>query len=127
MNKNKNNRLGPGTGDGSIDFFISEVNSLLEQETFEYCFYDFPRVEICEKHNLYEVLEKIKFGDNAKGTIMKHFCDEVNKHLLFDYRITTISNIICGKTYKYKNRTDIPIQMNNGYYYNFTVVCSKIK
>lgn len=131
MNNNNNNKKNShdtgniGIGDSSIDLFVSELNLLLEKETFDYCFYDFPRVEIREKNSLYEILEKIKFRDNYKGNIMKYFCDEVNKHLLFNYKITNVSNIICSKTYKYKNRIDIPIQLNNGYCYSFTAICSK--
>jgi len=115
-----------GIRDVSIDLFLSELNLFLEKETFDYCFYDFPRVNIREKDGLYEILEKIKCYDNTKGNIMKHLCDELNKHLL-NYKITSISNIMVGKTYKYKNRIDVPIQINNGYYYGFTVICSKIK
>lgn len=46
--------------DPSICYFITELSSLLEKETFFYCFYDFPRVEIRQKNSLYEILEQIK-------------------------------------------------------------------
>jgi len=119
-------KTGVSVGDSSIDLFISELNLLLEKETFEYSFYTFPRIEIREKNALYETLEKLKFCD-TNGNKMKHFCDELNKHVLFNYKITSISNIILGKIYKYKNRIDVPIQINNGYYYSFTAICSKVK
>ena len=106
--------------DPSIFYFIARLNELLEQETFNYCFYDFKREEMKEKNKIYTMIENIKHDKNY----MKYFCDEISKQLL-KYDITSVTNIICGKTYKYPNRIDIPIQIHNGYYYSFTVVCKK--
>lgn len=109
-----------GNEDPSVLYFVSRLNELLEEETFKYCFYDFKREEMKEKNKIYTIIENIKHDNNY----MKHFCDEVNKQLL-KYDMTSITNIICGKTYKYRDRIDIPIQIHNGYYYSFTVVCKK--
>ena len=108
------------TQDPSLIMFITTLNGLFEEETFDYCFYDFKREEMKEKNKLFTMIEDIKHYNNY----MKHFCEEINKKLL-KYHITSICNIICGQTYKHPKRTDIPIQINNGYYYSFTVVCKK--
>jgi hypothetical protein len=107
--------------DPSIDYFIIKLNNLIKNETFDYCFYDIEREEMKEKNKFYNIIEQIK--NNKK--YMKPFCDEINTKLS-DYEITHIGNIICGKTYKYKNRTTMPpIQISDGYYYSFTVICKK--
>jgi hypothetical protein len=106
--------------DLSSESLIIRLNNLFQSETFNYTFYDFERVEIKEKNKLYLTLEKIK----NNSTFLKLFCTEIN-HELLDYEIVNITNIICGKTYKYKNRTDLPIQIPNGFYYSFTVLCKK--
>lgn len=121
-----------GFEDVYINSFLSELNSLLEKETFIHCFYDFPRVEIREKNGLYELLEKIKNDENQikyhyyddNKYAMKHFCEEASKYLT-NYHITSISNIACGKTYKKKNGSAVLMQVNTGYYYSFTVICRK--
>lgn len=120
--------------DGSVDIFISELNYLLENETFRHCYYDFPRVEIRQKHTLYEILERIKnvethYDSKYKRAgdishVMKQFCEEINKKLT-SYHVTRISNISCGKTYKTNNNSTCIMQLNDGYYYKFTVVCCK--
>lgn len=104
----------------SVVLFIKSLNGLLEEEEFKYCFYDFKREKIKEKTQMYTIIEKCKHDNNY----MKHFCDEINRQLL-KYDITSIINIIYGKTYRYPNRIDIPIQIHNGYYYSFTIVCKK--
>jgi len=106
--------------DSSIVSFVFKLRDLLENETYDYSFYDFDKEIVKDKNKMYITIEEMKNNKN----IMKHFCDEINKHLL-NYEITHISNIMIGKTYKYKNRVDIPIQIENGYYYSFTVVCKK--
>ena len=106
--------------DPSILTFILRLKELLNAESYEYCFYDFERETMKEKNKMYTTIEQMKRDES----IIKHFCDEINLKLL-NYEITNICNIICGKTYKYKNRTDIPIQIVNGYYYSFTVICKK--
>ena len=106
--------------DFSSDVLTIRLNDLFKTESFDYTFYDFERVEIKEKDKLYIILEKIR---NDK-TFLKLFCNEMNRDLL-DYEIVNITNIICGKTYKYKNRPNLPIQIHDGYYYNFTVICKK--
>lgn len=106
--------------DPSLMFFIGTLNDFFEKETFNHCFYDFQRQELKEKNKLFIILEKLRDDTNY----MKHFCDEINKKLS-KYDITSICNIMCGKTYKYPKRIDIPILISNGYYYSFTVVCKK--
>lgn len=108
--------------DPSTMSFVFKLQNLLENETYDYCFYDFERENIKEKNKMYITMEQMKNNNNKN--IMKSFCDEINASLL-NYDITHICNIIIGKTYKYKNRADIPIQIENGYYYSFTVVCKK--
>lgn len=104
----------------SVLLFIATLNNFFEEETFTHCFYDFPRQNMKDKNALFIMIERIK----QDKKYMKHFCDEMNKKLI-NYEITSVCNILCGKTYKYPKRTDIPIQINNGYYYSFTVVCKK--
>jgi len=105
----------------SVILFISELKILLEKETFNYGYYDFKRKEIKDINMMYNILVNCKNDDRY----MKSFCEKVSKELL-KHDITSICNIIYGKTYKYKNRIDIPIQLQNGYYYSFTAIC-KIK
>ena len=106
--------------DSSVMLFISELNALLEQETFDYSYYEFKKQKIREINTMYNILVNSKNDNNY----MKNFCNSISKELL-KYDITSICNIICGKTYKYEGRIDIPIQINNGYYYSFTAVCKK--
>lgn len=114
------NMNGEAVQDISVMLFISDLNALLEKETFNYCYYDFKREKIKDVNIMYNILVNSKNDDNY----MKNFCNNVSKELL-KYDITSICNIIYGKTYKYAGRTDIPIQINNGYYYSFTAVCKK--
>jgi hypothetical protein len=106
--------------DLSNEALIIRLNNLFQLETFNYTFYDFERVEIKEKNKMYIALEKIK----SNTSFLKSFCTEINRELL-DYEVVNITNIICGKTYKYKNRIDLPIQIPDGFYYSFTVLCKK--
>lgn len=106
--------------DPSILGFIMDLNKMLETETFNNCYYDFGPEKMKEKNKMYTIIETIKNDNNY----MKHFCDEINSELS-EYSITNITNIICGKTYKHKNRIDMPIQISDGYYYRFTVICKK--
>jgi hypothetical protein len=106
--------------ESSLLLFLATLNNFFEKETFAYCFYDFPREEMKEKNALFIMIERMK----QDKKYIKNFCDEMNKKLE-KYDITSVCNIICGKTYKYPKRIDIPIQINNGYYYSFTVVCKK--
>lgn len=99
--------------------FILKLNEYLEEETYNYSFYEFDRVEIKEKNKLYIKLEGIK----KNPSYLKGFCDEINSKL-DGFEITNIANIICGKTYK-KSKENIPIQIETGYYYSFTVICKK--
>ena len=105
--------------DPSIYCFIVRLNELLSTETYNYSFYDFERVEIKEKHKLYNIIEEIRNNKNY----MKSFCDEINRNLN-NYEITHIENIRCGTSYK-KSKRDSLIQIPNGYYYRFTVICKK--
>ena len=105
--------------DSNIHSFIFKLNELFKEETYDYSFYDFERVEIKEKDEMYNIIQEIKKSENY----MKAFCSEINTNLL-NYQITHISNITCGQTYK-KIRRDIPLQIVNGFYYSFTVICKK--
>jgi hypothetical protein len=106
--------------ESSVEIFIARLNELFENETFDYSFYDFEREEMKEKNKIYSIIENIKH-DNS---VMKYFCDTINKQLV-RYEITSITNIICGKTYKHPNRRHGAILMSNGYYYCFTVICKR--
>lgn len=115
MDKNKNNSK---SEDPSITRFIEKLNGLLEEETFDYCFYDFEREEMTTKNQLYTTIQNIK----QEHTTLKYFCDVINKQLI-KYDIINISNIICGLTYpKHKNQFT---SISNGYYYCFTVICRR--
>ena len=105
--------------DPTIHSFIVRLNELFSTETYNYSFYDFEKVEIKEKDKMYNIIEQIKNNKNY----MKSFCDEINKNFS-DYQITHIENISCGKTYK-KSKCNTPMQIPNGYYYSFTVICKK--
>lgn len=104
----------------SVEIFIARLNELLENETFDYSFYDFEREEMKTKNKLYSTIENIKHDNSS----MKYFCDVINKKLV-RYDITSITNIICGKTYKHPNRRHGAILISNGYYYCFTVICKR--
>lgn len=115
MNRNKNKNE---SNDPSITRFIEKLNGLLEEETFDYCFYDFTRQEMKNKNQLYNIIENIR----QDHTTLKNFCDVINKQLI-EYDIINISNIICGLTYpKRKNQFT---SISNGYYYCFTVICRR--
>lgn len=103
----------------SIAYLISRLTDLLSEETYDYSFYDFERVEITRKNELYIKLEEIKKNSRS----LTAFCDEINSKLI-DYDIITIGNIVCGKIYK-KSKDNIPLQIEKGYYYSFTVICKK--
>jgi hypothetical protein len=99
--------------------FILRLNELLKEETYDYSFYDFDRIEMKEKDKMYIKIEQIKKNTNY----LRGFCDEINPKLI-GFEITNIGNIICGKTYK-KSKDNVPLQMQTGYYYSFTVICKK--
>lgn len=99
--------------------FIIKLNEFFKEETYDYSFYDFDRVEIKEKNNMYIKIEAIQ----KNPSYLKGFCDEINLKL-DGFEITNIGNILCGKTYK-KSNENIPIQIQTGYYYSFTVICKK--
>jgi len=105
--------------DPSIKSFIIRLNELLSAETYNYSFYDFERVEIKDNDKIYSIIQEIKNNKNS----IKLFYDEINKNLS-DYEITHIENIRCGTSYK-KSKRDSQIQLPNGYYYRFTVICKK--
>jgi hypothetical protein len=98
---------------------VLKLNELFKEETYDYSFYDFDRIEIKKIDSMYIKLEEIKKNTNA----LKTFCDEINTKLI-DFEVTNIGNILCGKTYK-KSKDNIPIQMQTGYYYSFTVICKR--
>lgn len=106
--------------DHSVRLFICDLNILLEKETFDYSYYDFKIQKIREINTLYNILVNSKNDNNY----MKNFCNNISGDIL-KYNVSSICNIMYGKTYRYKNRMDIPIQINDGYYYSFTVVCKK--
>ena len=112
--------------DPSILFFVEDMKKIFEKETYKYSFYDYKTQEIKEKNKLYHLLEKINNNDKILVNDLKHIYDELNSYFT-SHEITNISNIKCGKVLKYKNRTDLPIQLYNGYYYSFTVSYKKIK
>lgn len=105
--------------DIAIVSFILKLNEFLKDETYDYSFYDFDRVEMKEKNRMYIRVEEIKKNPNY----LKGFCDEINSKLE-TFEITNIGNIICGKTYK-KTNANMPIQIETGYHYSFTVICKK--
>lgn len=103
--------------DPSVSIFISTLNQLLQEETFDYTFYDFPKKEMKVKNKMYTIIENFK-NDN---TSMKNFCEVVNKQLV-KYDVSSITNILCGKTYKHPTRRN---GANDGYFYSFTVICKR--
>ena len=103
----------------SIVGFILQLRERLKDETYNYSFYDFDRVEMKDKDEMYIKMEELKKNQNY----IKSFCDEINTKLV-NYEITNIVNISCGRIYK-KSKFDIIIQVPIGYYYSFTVVCRK--
>jgi hypothetical protein len=104
--------------DPEINSFIFKLNELFKEETYNYSFYDFEKIEIKEKDKMFNIIKQIKNDENY----MKNFCYEINQKLEH-YEITHIGNITCGENYK--KIKDLPIPICNGYYYSFTVIYKK--
>jgi len=118
------------SSDYSIKYFIHELNKIFENEIYKYSFHDFERVKLNEKNKLFNLLERIQNINNKKTTTcankleLEYIYKDLNSKLE-KYEIINIGNIKCGRILKYKERSDIPIQLYEGYYYSFTLSYKK--